>query len=275
MFQDRIRQLLVVVFAILQFVTPVFFGDIFDESSTMSGQPIYFVPAGYTFLIWSVIVFLSATYATYQILPGQTERVLHRCIGWYVMLNTLFFSLWLWAAAQQGTFGTPNFQPIWILLTVIIIIGMLLMNILAFNHLRALKGQLTDRDMWLVQVPVSVYFGWLSVATIANTTAYLYGIGWTGELWGVPLTVALLCVAAIITGSVLLLFNNIQGAITYGAIIIWATIGIALENRSQSLAVTVTAVLVAVTILLVTMYSVNRDGSSHGSEANQPVILGS
>lgn len=251
MFQDRIRQLLVVVFAILQFVTPMFFGDIFDESSTVSVQPIYFVPAGYTFLIWSVIVFLSATYATYQILPGQTKRVLHRRIGWSVMLNTLLFSLWLWAAAQQGTFGTPNFQPIWILLTVIIIIGMLLMNILAFNHLRALKGQLTRRDMWLVQVPVSVYFGWLNLATIANT------------------------VAAIITGSVLLLFNNIQGTIAYGAVIIWATIGIALENCSLSLAVTVTAVLVAVTILLVTMYSVNRDSSSHGTETNQPVILGS
>jgi ABC-type transport system involved in multi-copper enzyme maturation permease subunit len=33
---------------------------------------------------------------------------------------------------------------------------------------------------WKLSIPVSVYLGWISVATIANITSYLYSIGWDG-----------------------------------------------------------------------------------------------
>ncbi len=35
---------------------------------------------------------------------------------------------------------------------------------------------------WLVHVPFSIYLGWITVATIANITSWLYEVGWSG--WG-------------------------------------------------------------------------------------------
>jgi len=39
------------------------------------------------------------------------------------------------------------------------------------------------QSLWL-RLPFSVYFGWITVATIANITALLVSVGWGG--WGIP-----------------------------------------------------------------------------------------
>lgn len=257
---NSLRRFLVLFFAIGQFITTALLSTAFNEvsDSTRLGSPVYFLPAGYTFAIWGVIMVLSLVYAVYQILPKQAEREVHRRIGWFVMINTIFFSVWVAIAVQSGSYTSPDFQPLWILATIPIIIGMLLMNIFAFLNLRDLSSTLTRTDRWFAAVPVSVYFGWLSVATIANTTSYFYGAGWTGTQYGALITVALLIVALVIAGFVILLYNITEGTVAYGAVVMWAALGIAAANVSQSLLVTITAGVVATLILLITMLSVNE-----------------
>jgi hypothetical protein len=259
-----IRPILVLVFAILQFVTPLFISNAFYEvtDSVNDPAPIYFLPADYTFAVWGVITLLSGIYAVYQLLPGQIEREIHQRIGWFVMINTLLFSVWLVFSIQSGQYGTPNFQPLWILATVIVIIAMLAMNIIIFLRLREMTDQLTTADRWFVALPTAVYFGWLTVATIANTTSYLYGAGWTGEQYGPVIAAALLVVAAVITGAVILRFTTTQGAVAYSAVVIWAAIGIAINNLNQSQLVTITALVVAAVVLVISMISVNQPPSS-------------
>ncbi|MEO1166338.1 MAG: hypothetical protein AAFV98_21355 [Chloroflexota bacterium] len=260
---DRLRTILVALFAIGQFVTPVLFANSFGDAPPE--DPIYFLPAGYAFAIWGIIIFGSAAYATYQLRPDQLERALHRDIGWWVMLNTVFFSLWLWAQNLSTTPTVEN-NNFWLLMTVIIIIGMLVSNIFVFIGIREHIANLTQLDKWLVQVPTAIYFGWLSVATIANTTPYLYAVSWFPNNIGIPMTIALLVVAALITGTVILLFNNPYGAVAYGAVIIWASIGIAVQNLTQSQSVVIASLIVAVVILFVTMFTVttrmNYDSTS-------------
>lgn len=258
--QLYLRPVLVLIFAILQFITPAVVNQAFEEvsNSANGSTPIYFLPADYTFAIWGVITLLSGVYAIYQLLPSQINREIHQRIGWFVLINTIFFSIWLVFSIQSGTYGSANFQPLWILATVIVIIGMLAMNIIIFLRLREMTDQLTTGDRWFVAVPTAVYFGWLSVATIANTTSFLYGAGWTGERYGEVITAALLIVAAIITSAVILRFTTTQGAVAYSAVVIWASIGIAAQNLNQSRLVTIVALVVAGIVLVINIISVNQ-----------------
>ncbi|MEM8535187.1 MAG: hypothetical protein AAGF95_30395 [Chloroflexota bacterium] len=256
-----LRRFFVLFFAIGQIVTTALLSTAFNEvsDSARSGSPVYFLPAGYTFAIWGMIMVLSLVYAVYQLLPKQADHASHRRIGSFVMVNTMFFSIWVALAVQSGSCTSSTFQPLWILATVAVITGMLVMNIFAFLNLRDLSATLSRTDRWLAVVPVSVYFGWLSVATIANTTSYLYGAGWTGTQYGALITVALLIVALVITGFVILLYNITEGTVAYGAVVTWAALGIAAANVGQSLLVTITAGVVAILILLLTMLSVSRE----------------
>ena len=56
------------------------------------------------------------------------------------------------------------------------------------------------KEKLFVHVPISVYIGWITVATIANVTAVLVKIGWDGfgiseQIW----TMLVLIIATIIT----------------------------------------------------------------------------
>jgi len=42
------------------------------------------------------------------------------------------------------------------------------------------KVSLTDKEYLFIRLPFSIYFGWITVATIANATVYLVSIGWNG-----------------------------------------------------------------------------------------------
>ena len=86
------------------------------------------------------------------------------------------------------------------------------------------------RDKLFVHVPISIYIGWITVATIANVTAVLVTIGWDGfglseQIW----TMLVLIVAAIIT--ILILFTRKDYA--YSAVIIWALIGIYIKRSAD------------------------------------------
>jgi hypothetical protein len=100
---------------------------------------------------------------------------------------------------------------------------------LLFIYLRLNIGidKVSLRDKLFVHTPISVYIGWISVATIANVTAALVTIGWDGfgvseEIWAILVII----VAAIIT--ILMLIKRKDYA--YSTVIIWALIGIYLKR---------------------------------------------
>jgi hypothetical protein len=40
--------------------------------------------------------------------------------------------------------------------------------------------KMTLQEKLLISTPFSIYFGWITVATIANITVFLVSIGWAG-----------------------------------------------------------------------------------------------
>jgi hypothetical protein len=82
-----------------------------------------------------------------------------------------------------------------------------------------------------MRVPFSVYFGWITVATIANITVLLVSLNWDGFGVGASVwTVIILLVGAIIAIMRGLKDNNIP----YILVLIWAYGGIWLKHISES-----------------------------------------
>lgn len=82
-----------------------------------------------------------------------------------------------------------------------------------------------------MRLPFSVYFGWITVATIANITVFLVSIGWNG--FGIPesfWTVVVLLVGAMI-GSWWMLRDRF---VPYGLVLIWAYAAILFKHLSAS-----------------------------------------
>ena len=79
----------------------------------------------------------------------------------------------------------------------------------------------------LVHIAFSVYIGWITIATIANTTALLVNYGWNGfglseQLWAV----LVIAVGIVIAFSVLFSRNDIF----YSLVVDWALLGILLKR---------------------------------------------
>lgn len=205
--------------------------------------PNLFAPAGYAFSIWGLIYLLLAIYVIYQfkrgddILAGKVNRIF--------ILNALLNAAWIFAWHND---------IIW--LSVILIIGLLISLIRIANILR--KSTLTERDLRLVGLPFSVYFGWITVATIANITVFLVSLGWGGfgladSFW----TVVVLLIGALI-GSWRMLKDKF---ISYGLVLIWAYGAILFKHVSitgfagQYPSVIVTAVLCIVAFIGIILYT--------------------
>ena len=77
-----------------------------------------------------------------------------------------------------------QYQIIW--LSVFLIIGLLVSLILLTGRLSGGKYALVD--YLSIRLPFSLYFGWLTVATIANVVVWLVSLNWNGfgispEIW--------------------------------------------------------------------------------------------
>lgn len=81
------------------------------------------------------------------------------------------------------------------------------------------------------RLPFSIYFGWITVATVANITVWLVSINWSGFGLAEPLwAVAIIAIAAAI-GTLTMLKNR---DVAYGVVLIWAFIGILTKHTSAT-----------------------------------------
>lgn len=175
-----------------------------DTGAISDGYANLFAPAGYAFSIWGVIYILLALYVFYQF-SRQDEELAAR-------VNRLFI---INAFLNAGWIFSWHYDVIW--LSVLIMLGLLFTLIKISDILRL--GAKTAQEQWLMRLPFGVYFGWITVATIANITTWLVSFGWNGFGWPeVFWTVAVLLVGAVI-GSWRALLDR---SIPYAAVLIWA-----------------------------------------------------
>ena len=247
--KDSLRQILVIIS-----VVAVIAVNILANALPINGQntgeisdrfDVYFVPAGYVFSIWGLIYLGLIAYAVFQALPAQKENPDLRSIGPLFILSSIANIAWifLWHYNQVG-------------LSVIAMLALLVLLILIYLRLDIGRAQVSSAMNWFVHVPFSIYLGWITVATVANITAWLFSIEWSG--WGVSpemWTVIMLAIATLVGGAM----SFTRGDIAYAAVLIWAFIGIALKHPDTAVVANAAWIAAAATaILMVIGYFRNR-----------------
>ena len=200
--------------------------------------PVLFTPAGYVFSIWGVIYLGLIAYTIYQALPSQRDNPRLRAIGWLYVVSGLANSLWifLWHYLQFG----------W---SVPVIVVVLVSLALIYARLWPARRSVSRGEFWTTHIPFSIYLGWLTVATVANTAVWLYDLGWNGgpiapEWW----TVIMLAVATVLG----LLFGLRLHDGAYVLVLAWAFAGIWVkQSATPTVAMTALALSVVMTVVAV------------------------
>lgn len=185
--------------------------------------PNLFAPAGMTFAIWGLIYLLLAGHTLYQIglFHGKSDMVkteLLRKTGILFSISSIANSAWIFAWHYRNI-------PLSMLLMIVILICLILI-VQMIN-----KEQLSTREKVFIKLPFSVYFGWITVATIANATVLLVSLNWNRFGISEPVwTIIILCIGMLI-GAVTTIRNK---DIPYGLVLIWAYAGIYIKHSSSN-----------------------------------------
>lgn len=179
--------------------------------------PNLFTPAGITFSIWGLIYLLLGAYVIYFISKKDSiNEVLFEKIAKLFTLSSLTNIAWIFCWHYGLVF-----------VSVLLMLLMLVSLILIATAIA--KEKLNVKEKIFLSLPFSVYFGWITVATIANITALLVDLSWSG--WGisdVTWTVVILLVGALIGIIRGLKDRNIP----YLLVFVWAYFGILFKHNS-------------------------------------------
>lgn len=201
-----------------------------------------FTPAGVTFSIWGVIYLLLGAHVLYQLglfrdrPDTATDTALLNRVGLLFSISSLANTAWVFAW---------HYDHIGLSVVLILVIFVCL----ALISLTLRGANLTGRQRGFIGVPFGVYFGWSTVATVANITVFLVSLHWNG--FGLPESTwaVIIVLVAMAIGTVTMLRNR---DIAYGLVLIWAYLGILLRQTSaDGLAGRYPAIIGAVIVSLV------------------------
>jgi hypothetical protein len=220
---DKLRQFLV-VFVVVSTIVMNYLSNALPFGGQTNAQVSNkyftdFTPAGFAFSIWGVIYLGLLGFAVYQALPSQRTNPRFRAVGPLVILNGVFNSLWL-----------PIFQNEWLFVSVLFISG-ILFTLYGINFgLRLNAADVPTAEKWLVRVPFGLYFGWVTVATIANICVWLKSTGWDGGGLGGPVWAQMLVAVGLAVG--LFVFSRLR-SFSYLLVFVWAFAAIAAGQQGN------------------------------------------
>ena len=197
---------------------------------------VYFVPVGYVFSIWGLIYVGLIAFGVYQMLPSQRENPRLRRIGYLFSLSCLANVIWLFLWHYEL-----------FIYTIAIMIALLGLLIAIYLRLEIGRAQVAMKEKWLVDLPFSIYLGWITVATIANASDVLDYLTWSGwgirpEVWAVIMLIAGLGIASVMSLT--------RGDIAYQLVIVWAFAGIAVKQTAIPVVANAAWVMSALVIIV-------------------------
>ena len=182
---------------------------------------IYFVPAGYVFSIWGLIYLGLVAFTVYQALPGQKDNEL---------LKKIYPAYWIGNLANAVWIFLWHYEVFALTLVAMLTILVSLLHI--YIQISKAGSRLDRNQKWFVKLPVSIYLGWISVATIANFTQVLYFFDWGG--WGISSAIWAVIMLAVATVLGLLMQWR-ENNMAYVLVLVWAFIGIANSQADTAL----------------------------------------
>ncbi len=239
---DRLRQwvTLIAIFAafavnVLANIYPINGLSIGQVSNQLFGD-VKITPANYAFAIWGLIYLGLFSLGIYQFLPAQQQNPRLKNIGYLIVLASLAQIVWVYVFLSRMFL----FSLVAMLVILFSLIG-------AYLELHREDINISRKEIWWVDTPISIYFGWISVATIVNVATVLTHLNWNG--WGISAeiwTVVMLIVAGFLASLIRIKFTETA----YSLVFIWAIVAIGIRQINQPV-IAGTALGVALVIALV------------------------
>jgi hypothetical protein len=194
-----------------------------DNSQISAKYDTLFTPAGITFSIWGIIYISLFAFVIFHLIKAfkQNENseanVSTQKMGYLFILNNLATTLWVFAFSFEKL-------GLSLLLIVLQLLTLLKINIdlKIYDPYKSLSSRI------LTQLPLSIYFGWICIATIANFSLYLVSIGWNGGFSAINWANILIWASLALSIFMTLHKKNPY----FGLVVMWALYGIQLKLKS-------------------------------------------
>jgi hypothetical protein len=199
--------------------------------------PNLFVPSGMTFSIWGIIYILLGIYVVYGLIhtvrkPEQTNDFIER-IGILFIITCVANAGWIFSWQYEV-----------LPLSLVCMVILLLALIVIYTRLNVGRSMAVSSEKYLVHLPMSIYLGWITIATIANVTALLVAYGWNRFGIGEQVWAVLMIGIGLILGLITLFSRK---DIFYALVVDWAVLGILIkrtvENNAPAKGVIITSII--------------------------------
>lgn len=179
-----------------------------------------FAPAGITFSIWGVIYLLLFIFSMNQFFTynkfSENRYRLYNKINVFYIISSVANAMWIFAW-HYDKIGLS------VVLMLILLACLIRINLILRN------SRFSSVEKLMTKLPFTVYFGWITVATIANITTFLVAIQWNRfSISDIVWTDIILLVGALIGLASILYYRSIA----YGLVLVWAYSGIMLKHVS-------------------------------------------
>lgn len=177
-----------------------------------------FTPASYAFAIWGLIFTSLMAFAIFQLIRAYSkdkENDFITQIGpWYNIAN-LANAAWLWFWLNEVTWLT--------VLLMLLILFSLIQVIIKLDMNRTVVSKQIKSFVWF---PMGLYAGWITVATVANVSAYLAKINFDFLFSETVWAILLIIIAALINYLVLIKRNMP----VFAGVGVWALAAISVKH---------------------------------------------
>lgn len=216
------------------------------QDGALSAQGSYLAPDGPAFSIWSLIYIGLLAYTVWQALPAQRADARQQAVGGWIAASMVLNGLWL---------VTARFLTLWLTVIVIALLVAVLARVIVLLGRFPAKN-LADRI--LTDGANGLHFGWVTIATVANTAAWFTQIApadWEdqADVWAV----AVLVVVAVIGVAAALVTGRIAPALATAWGLVWLAVG-RFTDAPESVPTGIAALVVAVVLVLVGVIGVVR-----------------
>ncbi len=197
-----------------------------DVGEVSAAYESLFTPAGISFSIWGIIYITLGILCLYHIVIAYKHDRQHPANTELMQMNGLFILVNLCSAGWLVAWTRE------MLLVSLALIFLQLLCLVLIHRRLGIYDPLKPAELkTATHFPLSVYLGWISIATIANTASYLTAIGWDEDGFGlspVQWTIIMISVAALLSLLMIFRYRNIYFALT----IAWGLYGLVVKRQA-------------------------------------------